>query len=416
MFRRIHVFMIAVVVALAANVLVQAGPVLASANAKEIGFEGSAYGTSVNVGGIVKSGRSALSVLGCTSQVGVTHTNTAASVNAAVLTTGTIDTSTASETTGSGVASTSTTTVQGVSVLGGLVSATALQSASTTSRNNSTNKLSVSAAGTTFANLTVAGVPINVQPGPNTTIGLPGVGEVILNQQTGNVGTSKAGLTVIAIHVIVNITTPLAPKGTQIVVSYANSSLGGPFGGLLTGLSYAASANVLSSTVLVGQVFPQPLACFGTGGATRTNGGALVTVRPVLVSGTAVDTAEGTVGKNPQAETSAAIQTLNLLSGLVTATAVKADVTATGNPPALGDNSSFVHLVVAGTPVTIQPAPNTKISLAGIGTLWLHRVIKTSTSIRVIMIELIVTVPGNPLGLALNTTVTVASAKVGINN
>ena len=415
MFRRIHVFMIAVVVALAANVLVAAAPALANANAKEIGFEGSAYGTSVNVGGVVKSGRSALSVLGCTSQVGVTHTNTAASVNAAVITTGTIDTSTASETTATGVASTSTTTVQGVSILGGLVSATALQSVSTTSRDNSTKKLSISAAGTTFTNLKVLGIPITIQPAPNTTIALPGVGEVILNQQTGHVGTNTAGLTVIAIHVIVNITTPLAPKGTQVVVSYANSSLGGPFGGLLSGLSYAASANVLSSTVLVGQVFPQPLACFGTGGATRTNGGALVSVPPVVVSGTAVDTAEGTARKHPQAETSSTIQGLNLL-GLVTATAVKADVTATGNPPALGDNSSFLDLVVAGTPITIQPAPNTKLTLAGIGTLWLHRVIKTSTSIRVIMIQLIVTVPGNPLGLALNTTVHAASAKVGIGN
>jgi hypothetical protein len=415
MFRRIHVFMVAVVVALAANVLVQAGPALASASAREIGFQGSAYGTSVNVGGIVKSGRSALSVLGCTSQVGVTHTNTAADVNAAVLTTGTIDTSTASEATATGVASTSSTTVQGVSILGGLVKATALKSVSTTSRDNSTKKLSTSADGTTFTNLTVAGVPITVQPGANTTIALPGVGEVILNQQTGHVGSNTAGLTVIAIHVIVNITTPLAPKGTQIIVSYANSGLGGPFGGLLSGLSYAASANVLGSTVLVGQVFPQPLACFGTGGATRTNGGALVSVPPVVISGTAADTAEGTAGKHPSAETSSTIQGLNLL-GLVTATVIKADVTANGNPPALGDNSSFLNLSVAGFPaIGDNVPPNTKLTLPGLGTLWLHRVIKTSTSIRVIMVELIVSVPGNPLGLAVNTTVTVASAKVGIS-
>lgn len=414
MFRRIHVFMIAVVVALAANVLVAAAPALANANAKEIGFQGSAYGTSVNVGGVVKSGRSALSVLGCTSQVGVTHTNTAVSVNAAVLTTGTIDTSTASETTASGVASTSTTTVQSVSVLGGLVSATALQSVSTTSRNNSTKKLSISAAGTTFTNLKVLGIPITIQPAPNTTIALPGVGEVILNQQTGHVGTNTAGLTVIAIHVIVNITTPLAPKGTQVVVSYANSSLGGPFGGLLSGLSYAASANVLSSTILLGEVFPQPLACFGTGGATRTNSGALVSVPPVVISGTAVDTAEGTVGSTPAAETSSTIEGLNLL-GLVKATVIKADVTATGNPPALGDKSSFLKLSVAGFPaIGDNVPPNTKLTLPGLGTLWLHRVIKTSTSIRVIMVELIVNVSGNPLGLALGTTVIVASAKVGI--
>jgi hypothetical protein len=412
MFRRIHVFMIAVVVALAANVLVAAGPALAKTT--EIGFDGSAYGTSVNVGGVVQSGRSALSVLGCTSQVGVTHTNTAADVNAAVLTTGTIDTSTASEATATGVASTSSTTVQGVSILGGLVKATALKSVSTTSRDNSTKKLSTSADGTTFTNLTVAGVKITVQPGANTTIPLLGVGEVILNQQTGHVGAHKAGLTVIAIHVIVNLITPLAPKGTQIIVSYANSSLGGPVAGLLTGLSFAASANVLSSTILVGKVFPQPLGCLGTGGAVKTNGAAFVTLPPVVISGTAADTAEGDASI-PQAETSSTIEGLNLLSGLVAATVIKADVTANGNPPSLGDHSSFLDLSVAGFPaIGDNVPPNTKLTLPGIGTLWLHRVIKTSTSIRVIMIQLIVKVKGNPLGLALNTTVDVASAQVGI--
>ena len=96
----------------------------------------------------------------------------------------------------------------------------------------------------------------------------------------------------------------------------------------------------------------------------------------------------------------AAIQNLNLLGGLVTATVVKADVTASGNPPSLGDHSSFVGLSVAGQPGIGDNVPvNTKVPLAGLGTLWLHRVVQTGTSIRVIMIQLDVTVPSNPLGL-----------------
>ena len=98
----------------------------------------------------------------------------------------------------------------------------------------------------------------------------------------------------------------------------------------------------------------------------------------------------------------------------MTATAVKADVTANGNPPALGDNSSFLDLSINGTPFSGTPAPNTRINLLGIGTLWLHRVFQNANSIHVIMIELIVTVPSNPLGLTPGTTVQVASAQVGI--
>jgi hypothetical protein len=405
-------FGLAVIAALMASVLVQASPALAKT--MEIGYQGVAYGTSVNVGGIVQSGRSAQSVLGCTSQVGVTHTNTAATVITPVLSTGTIDTSVASESTGTGVASTSSTTIQNVSALSGAVTATAVKSVSTTSRDKSTGKFSTSAAGTQFTNLVVAGIPITAQPAPNTKLTLPGVGYVILNQQFGHVGTSKADLTVIGIHVVVTLG---AAAGTQVVVSYASSGLGGPFTGLLSGLSYAAQANVLSGTVLLGRAFPQPLSCFGTNGAIKTNGGALVAVPPVVISGTAVDTAEGNLAhKNSQAETSSTIQNLNLLSSLVTATAVKADVTANGNPPTLGDNSSFLDLSVAGFPsIGDNVPPNTKLSLAGLGTLWLHRVIKTSNSITVIMIELIVKVPNNPLGLTPGTTVQVAYARVGIS-
>jgi hypothetical protein len=43
-------------------------------------------------------------------------------------------------------------------------------------------------------------------------------------------------------------------------------------------------------------------------------------------------------------------------------------------------------------------APNTKVTLAGLGTLWLHRRIETAQQITVIMVQLVVTVAGNPRG------------------
>jgi hypothetical protein len=396
-----------------AGTLVAQSPA-ASAATLENGFGANAYGTELNVAGLVTSGRSALSSLGCTSQVGVTHTNSVASVGAPpLLTSGTVSTSATTQATATGVASTATSSIQDVSLLGGVVTVGALTSESTTSQNTTTGKFSVSSAGTHFASLTVLGLPILVQPGPNTEIALPGIGSVILNQQKSHVSKNAANLTVIAIHIDVTITTPLAKAGTQIVVSYASSSLGGPVGGLLSGNSFGAKAN-LAGLVNVGPLFPQPLGCFGTNGTVKTNAGAIVGV-PGVDSGTISDTAEGVSNASGvSGEVTSTIEGLSLLGGLVTATAVKADVTANGNPGTFGDDSTFLDLVVAGVPVTVNPAPNTKIPLAGIGTLYLHRVITTANSIKVIMLQLKVTVPGNPLGLAVGLTVSVGYATIDV--
>jgi len=415
MFRKTHAFSLAAAVVLAGGVFAQAPA--AFAKALETGYQGSAYGTQVNVDSIVQSGRSALSVLGCVSQPGVQKTNTAVSVNAApALTTGTLDTSAASQTTATGVASVASSNVASVGLLGGLVSASAVTSVSTAGRDNSTGALSVSAAGTQFAGLSVAGIPISGTPAPNTRISLPGVGYVMLNQQTSSIGAISAKMTVIGIHVVVTITTPLAAAGTQIEVGYATSSLGGPVRGLLGGVGYGASAHV-GGNVIAGEEFPQPMPCLGTHGNTLANSAASVTIPGVLATGTVTDTANGTANANKvSGEVTAAIQNLNLLGGMVTATVVEADVTASGNPPSLGDHSSFVGLSVAGQPGIGDNVPvNTKVPLAGIGTLWLHRVVQTGTSIRVIMIQLDVTVPSNPLGLSPGTVVDIASAQVNVN-
>jgi len=415
MFRKTHAFGLAAAVVLAGGVLAQAPA--AFAKALETGYQGSAYGTEVNIDSAVQSGRSALSVLGCVSQPGTLKTNTAVSVNAPpALSTGTLDTSAASQTTATGVASVSSSNVQSVSLLSGLVSASAVTSVSTTNRDNSTGTLSVSAAGTQFASLSVAGIPVGGTPAPNTKITLPGVGYVMLNQQTSSIGAVSANMTVIGIHVVVTVSTPLAAAGTQVYVGYATSSLSEPVRGLLGGAGYGASAHV-GGNVIAGEEFPQPMPCLGTHGNTLTNSAASVTVPGVLSTGTVTDTANGAAnGKRVAGEVTAAVENLNLLGGMVTATAVKADVTASGNPPSFGDSSSFAGLSVAGQPGIGDNVPaNTKVPLSGIGTLWLHRVVQTGSSIRVIMIQLDVTVPSNPLGLSPGTVVDIASAQVNVN-
>jgi hypothetical protein len=86
------------------------------------------------------------------------------------------------------------------------------------------------ADGTVFTNLNILGMPIN--PGPNTTIGIPGVATVTLNEQICDDGASlsaacsdgprqgHAGLTVRAVHVVVTVAPILA---ADVVVAEAHS-------------------------------------------------------------------------------------------------------------------------------------------------------------------------------------------------
>ncbi len=384
--------------------------------ASEFGFAANAYGTQVQVGATLRSGPSALVTLGCTSTPGVMKTNTAASLSVApFLTSGTINTSAASQTTATGIAATATATTQQVSALNGLVRATEVRSVSTTSHNSSTGDFRVSSAGTTFTGLTVAGVSITATPGANTRIDLPGFGYVILNQQSSHVGLTSASLRVIGLHIFVTAINPLVPTGTQIIVSSATSALNGPVVGLLSGLAYGTYAKV-GTTLLAGQSFPQPMPCNGTNGVIRTNSGASVTIPGVLSTGTVSNTVQGTSDSTQvSGRVTSTVQNANLLAGTVTATAVHADVTATGNPPTLGDSSSFVGLTVAGFPtINANVAANTRLTLTGIGTLWLHHRIKTATSVTVVMIQLVITDASNRFGLSVGTTINVASATVGV--
>jgi hypothetical protein len=85
------------------------------------------------------------------------------------------------------------------------------------------------AAGTTLVDLVVNGVAMGVvAPAPNTQIGVPGVGTLILNEQTrSGDGATSTGLDVTALHLVLTSTDPLTGATTKtgdIVVAAAGSS------------------------------------------------------------------------------------------------------------------------------------------------------------------------------------------------
>ncbi len=102
----------------------------------------------------------------------------------------------------------------------------------------------------------------------------------------------------------------------------------------------------------------------------------------------------------------------------MTASLVKADAHASkinGNLSFSDTGSTFVGLSVKGFPeINDNVPPNTRLSIAGLGTLWLHRVLHTSNSIEVRMIELIVT-ESNTIGIPIGTDIQVAVAEASVH-
>lgn len=373
-------------------------------------FVGDAYATRAKVGSTINSGPTSLVALGCSDNADVLHTNTLASLNVpTVLSTGVLDTSIATTATPSTV---TTADVHDLNVLDGLITATEVKSVSTTSKDASGFHLS--SAGSTFANLVVAGVPITVTPAPNTTIALLGVGTVVLNEQIAETHQKAANLTVNMIHVHATL------LNGDIVVAHAKSGLGKPVQtGLLGGHAYATKADVAGGLLISGPTALVGIPCLSTKGNVHTNTLVGITIPGILSSGTATDTAQGMDNSTAAtAATTSTIQALNVLSGLVTADVVKAAATATkpsGGTVTLSDaGSSLANLTVAGVPIAADTHANTKITLAGL-TVWIHRVIKTGGhNIEVRMIEIVVN-GTNTLGLSLGTDIRVAVASAAVH-
>jgi hypothetical protein len=139
-----------------------------------------AFGTDAFVGTTVLSGKTAFVTLGdCSTTIGAHVTNTVTSVNVPPLfTTGAINTAA----TTSASMSQAGSHAQQVSLLSGLITADDITAVSTTTDQN--GSLQVSAAGSFFTNLVVAGQQIQATPPPNTKVELPALGYVVVSPRS----------------------------------------------------------------------------------------------------------------------------------------------------------------------------------------------------------------------------------------
>jgi hypothetical protein len=117
--------------------------------------------------------------------------------------------------------------VADINILGGLVTAKTLSAIATSGRGAS--GAWSDANGSTFQDLVVNGVPVTVGDAavaPNTRLPLPGVGYVVLNEQSGSGdGVTSSGITVNMIHVVLQDALTGVQTG-EIIVGSATSSVG----------------------------------------------------------------------------------------------------------------------------------------------------------------------------------------------
>ncbi len=243
----------------------------------------------------------------------------------------------------------------------------------------------------TFTGLRIGGVSITAHPSIDQTVNLPGIGKVVLNHQSRDTRYGGLSLAVTAMRVSLLAGNTLGLPAGSVVVGHAQASLHLPIRHLAYGNAYGTTAQV-GTTLTSGRTAPVYLPCGGSNGVTQTNTTASASLPGVLSTGVissssrSADTATSTT-----ARTHSHVANVSLLGGAIKLTGVTAQSTATRTSSGITLSSAgttVAGLTIRGKARSVTIRPNTGISIAGIGTLYLDRVVLTSQSIRVHAVEL----------------------------
>jgi hypothetical protein len=409
-------------VAIAVLLLAALAPVNSFAQSDTQTYAPSAYGTYAFVGNTVLVGQTAPTSLAgvCgTAQYPLTASESAAAVSLVPIVSGGAVNTSVSDTYQQATAQSNTAAI---TLLGGLISAQQIAAVATTTIDDSGN-FQVSAAGSTFNQLNVLGHVYNGSVPANTRINLPLLGYVVLNEQTSNIGTENATMTVNMIHVYVTLGNLLGlPLGTQVIVSNATSGMYNvPAPGIIAGGSYGTQVTgTVIASLLSSPTAPEVLPCTGTGGAVVTNTQVGVNLPSILTTGAVTDTVESNeTYSGSSGENTSTIVGLNLLNSLVTASVLKAQVDGSvdvyGNEYVSGEGT-LIGISVAGHPEITDNIPeNTAVDLLGLGTLYLKRQLYSGypPSLEERAVELVVN-QTNVLGLPIGLDVIVGDAYISL--
>ena len=399
-------------------------------------FRGDAYGTNstVVVGPIAASlGKTALLPCPCQGTNGATLQNNITSLSVGpggvILTAGAVtSTAYARKTTTNTAEVSNTSTIAGLNLLGGLITATAVKAVANV--NATATQLNGNSTGSVFTNLVIAGTPISANPTPGTTISVPGVATVKLNNVviTGN-HTKQRNVSVemLTIQLLAGNSFGL-PAGAKIVVAHATAGyVRNQLPNLVGGQAYAATANAAIGSVIqnrIGKAALVSIGCDGTSGKTVTNEIVDLNVDNLLSIGTGTTTASGGInGSGTIARTTAKIENASLLKipplglPLIGFTAITAAVEDQFNGSIHTRSvagTQFAGLKVAGINIPVNVAPNTRIDLLGFGYVILNEQVVPAANKKGIMkvngLRLVIN-KTNILGIKVGSEIIVAHAE-----
>ncbi len=202
--------------------------------------------------------------------------------------------------------------------------------------------------------------------------------------------------------------------------SSAVPSASGVLSGLVGGSAYAGYLNtgVGSSVASVGPLFPISMGCEFRSPLT-VDASALSMSLGTFARSSSLDDKATTSRTHTSAtvQASSTVQKAKILAGLISATTVHAVATSNATPSTASSTggATFVNLVIAGKKISGTPAPNTTITLAGLGSVVLNEqsgpvngVNFTSISVTAIDIQVKL---ANTFGLPIGTHILIAHAQ-----
>jgi hypothetical protein len=330
---------------------------------------------------------------------------------------------------------TSTAETANVNLLNGLVTASAVRGVATARASGSAS--SFGSLGSAFKDLAVQGVAVN-DVTPNTRLDLPaalyGPGSyVLLYERIGSTsgpspgqtsdGTYASDLAVNMIHVVITDRQPPIPgnQALEVIVSHADAHAdfpqtlvcSGAPNQAVSGHAFTASETTDAAQLPVTVGF---VSIPATGGEDHQD--LDEAALSVLTAGASVADSRGTLGPTASTATSyAQVAGVCLLPGCtVRADVVRGESSSTANAAGASSNdgdTKLLGLTVNGTAMPVEPGPNQRVELPGIGFVILNEQFCDDgaalasgcadgtghAGLTVRAIRLVVTVPENPLGV-----------------
>jgi uncharacterized repeat protein (TIGR01451 family) len=334
-----------------------------------------------------------------------------------------------------GARQTSTSEVLGLNVLNGLVTADVLRSVASTTATGSAS--SFSAAGTTVANLKINGNSVaNLTPGARINLNslLFGSGSyVAINEQTGTTdapasgtlsgGTYRADLSVTAVRVYITgglLGTLLTGGGQPVNVVVAKATAHSEHKQTRvckTGPTQSVSGHAAIASAEIDPLLPTSTVGFvaipATGGSAH-NGlsavvlptdGSIVTTDDAVSDTTGANGASSSTASSYAQTAGACVLRVAAPDCLISATLIRSQANSSATSSTRSSNANgtqFINLRVLGIPIVGTPAPNTTISLGGLGYVVLNEQVydgpetgHTGLTVRAIHVKL--TLPLAPL-------------------